>query len=208
MLFSYFENPFQLILYIMVIVVSITVHEFAHALTADRLGDPTPRLQGRISLDPRAHVDLFGLIFLFIAGFGWGKPVQFDPFNLQNPRRDAAIISVAGPISNFILAGIFAILFRLVAVNASSVIFSELFFMMVNINIVLGVFNLIPIHPLDGFKIVGGILPSKQAYEWFDLQRYGTIFLIALIIPILPGGHSMSGMIVSPIINIIRGILL
>ncbi|MEI6533445.1 MAG: site-2 protease family protein [Candidatus Roizmanbacteria bacterium] len=192
----------------MVIVVSITVHEFAHALTADRLGDPTPRLQGRISLDPRAHVDLFGLIFLFIAGFGWGKPVQFDPFNLQNPRRDAAIISVAGPISNFILAGIFAILFRLVAVNASSVIFSELFFMMVNINIVLGVFNLIPIHPLDGFKIVGGILPSKQAYEWFDLQRYGTIFLIALIIPILPGGHSMSGMIVSPIINIIRGILL
>ena len=208
MFFSNFENPLQLIIYIFVIVISITVHEFAHAFVADRLGDPTPRLQGRITLDPRAHVDLYGLIFLFIAGFGWGKPVQYDPFNLQNPRRDGAIISIAGPISNFILAGIFSLLFQLVAVNASSIFLGELFFMMVNINIILGVFNLIPIHPLDGFKIVGGILPSKQAYEWFDLEKYGTIFLIALIIPILPGGHSMSGMIISPIINMIRGILL
>jgi Zn-dependent protease len=98
------ESPFLFVIAIVNLVIAITVHEFAHAFAADRLGDPTPRLQGRVTLNPTKHLDLYGSLFMILAGFGWGKPVEFDPFNLREPRRDAAIISFAGPLSNIIMA--------------------------------------------------------------------------------------------------------
>src|SRR3989338_3130137 len=104
MISSLFSNPLLLIIYLISLLVAITIHEFSHAYFADKLGDPTARLMGRISLNPLVHLDPLGTLMLFLVGFGWGKPVQFDPFNLANPRRDAAVISFAGPLSNIILA--------------------------------------------------------------------------------------------------------
>ena len=204
-----FSNPLIFVIYLVAILVAISVHEFAHAWAADYLGDPTPRLQGRLKLDQRVHIDNFGLLFLLLFGFGWGKPVEFDPYNLKDPRRDAALISIAGPSSNFILAIILSIilkLFILLQLNFLIIIGSFIFIPMIKLNIILGVFNLLPIHPMDGFKIVAGILPEEKAREWNQLQRYGMIFLILLIFPI--GGSSMLNNIIQPIVDFISGLLI
>lgn len=191
------------------IVITITLHEFAHAKMADHLGDPTPKLQGRVTLNPQKHIDPIGLLLLFIVGFGWGRPVQFDPFNLKNPRRDAAIISLAGPVTNFILALASAALLRIFTVADVSyltTIGSLLLIPFISINVLLGLFNLIPIAPLDGFKIVGGILSPKQAEEWHKLERYGIIFLLAFIFPF--GDGSMLQMFLSPVIQWVTNLLI
>ena len=204
-----FSNPLIFIIYLVSILVAISIHEFSHAWAADYLGDPTPRLQGRLKLDPRVHIDNFGLLFLLLFGFGWGKPVEFDPYNLKDPRRDAAIISIAGPSSNFILAIILSILlklFILLQLNFLIIIGSFIFIPMIKLNIILGVFNLLPIHPMDGFKIVAGILPEEKAHEWNQLQRYGMIFLVLLIFPI--GGSSMLNNIIQPIVDFISDLLI
>lgn len=192
------QSPLIFALYLGALLIAISIHEFSHAFVADKLGDPTPRIQGRVTLNPRAHIDLMGILFLFMFGFGWGRPVQFDPYNLRSPRRDAALISVAGPISNFLLAIILAVVLRFTALPFL-VIFIQL-------NVMLGVFNLLPIHPLDGFKIVGGLLPEDKAREWYQLERYGILFLILLILPI--GKGSMISSIISPAITYVMRILL
>jgi len=204
MLFSLFSNPISFIFYIISLFVALSVHEASHALAADKLGDPTPRLDGRITLNPIRHIDLSGLLFLLFFGFGWGKPVMFDPYNLKNPRRDAALISLAGPASNILLALCLSILLRLFYLfNLSffSTIGYYLFYPLITINLILGIFNLLPIHPLDGFKIVGGALPADQAHDWFQLQRYGMIFLLLLIIPL--GSSSMLDVILQPILKFV-----
>lgn len=182
-----FTDPVGFIISAIALLIAITVHEFAHAWAADHLGDPTPRLLGRLTLNPFVHLDAFGLLFLLFFGFGWGKPVTFDPFNLKNPRRDSALISVAGPISNIITSAIFAVVLRLIFLAGSSdtsILTAGIIVQIIYFNVLLALFNLIPIHPLDGFKIVGGILSRDQAREWYALERYGMIFLILLIIPI------------------------
>lgn len=211
MITSLFQSPLAFVIAAVCILIAIAVHEFSHAFAADKLGDPTPRLQGRLTLNPMAHLDLLGTAFLLLVGFGWGKPVQFDPYNLRDPRKDAAIISFAGPLSNFAMALVGSLLLRFVLAYAPLPsgpmlligVFLQLFVMY---NIVLGVFNLLPIHPLDGFKIVGGLLPSKRAKEWFELERYGFIFIIFLIIPL--GSTSMLEGILRPLVGIILSILL
>jgi len=197
---------------IIAFVVAITVHEAAHAWMADRLGDPTARIQGRLSLNPIKHLDLYGsiivpLILLFIRSpflFGWAKPVQFDPYNLEHPRRDAALISLAGPVSNLILAIFIAIIMRFLYSPFSPVSFVySLAFPFIMINVALAIFNLIPIHPLDGGKILIGLLPNKEGLEVDRfLNHYGLIILLFLIFPIL-GGVSIVSIIISPIINLI-----
>jgi Zn-dependent protease len=196
---------------------SIIIHEISHGLIAEKLGDPTARIAGRLTLNPISHIDPVGSIFLPLmlkllnSGiiFGWAKPVPFDPFNLKNPRKDAAIISVAGPISNLLIAIIFSILYRvLIFTNFDlNVFLLPIFEFAVFINVLLCIFNLIPIHPLDGFKVVGGLLTEKQANEWYQLERYGIIFLLALLFfPV--GGSTMLNIVLGPVIRFILGILL
>lgn len=188
-----FSNPLFFLIWAGALLAAITVHEFAHALAADKLGDPTPRLQGRLTLNPLAHLDPIGTLMLVLVRFGWGKPVEFDAFNLKNPRRDAAIISFAGPVSNLILAGILSILFRVTA--------SQIIPPFVILNVTLAIFNLVPIHPLDGGKILVGILPAKDSARVdLFLRQYGMLLLLFLILPIW-GGNSPVFTIISPIIN-------
>lgn len=166
-----------LLISLLILAFSITIHEASHALMADRLGDPTARYQGRISLNPLDHVDPIGTVILpivlIIAGlpaFGWAKPTPFNPWNLSNPKRDAALISLAGPVSNLVLAAVGALLYRATGF--------DLLIAVVELNLVLAVFNLIPIHPLDGFKVLGGFLPRSIYLQWMEFERYGPIFLI------------------------------
>lgn len=203
------SSPLLLVINIFALLVALTIHEFSHAVMADRLGDPTPRLQGRISLNPLAHLDPFGTLFMFFFGFGWGKPVQFDPFNLKNPRKDAALISLAGPASNFILAVLLSILLRLFILfhlREFFLIGSFILEPIIVLNIYLGFFNLIPIHPLDGFKIVGGLLSREKAREWDQLERYGFVFLLLLIFPLSHG--SMLSNFLQPVATAIINLLL
>ena len=202
MLSYLFTNPLLFIVYIVSLLIAIAIHEFSHAFITDYLGDPTPRLQGRLKLDPRVHIDNMGMFFLLLFGFGWGKPVEFDPYNLKNPHKDAALISIAGPSSNFILAVILSIILKLLILfklNIFITIGMLVILPMIQMNLILGIFNLLPIHPLDGFKIVGGFLSEDKVHEWNSLQRYGWLFLLMLIIPI--GGSSMLSGILQPTVR-------
>jgi len=190
---------FSFIVIIPALLVAITIHEFAHAAMADRLGDPTPRLMGRLTLNPLAHLDPIGTLMLLIFHFGWGKPVPIDPFNLRNPRRDLALISLAGPASNLILAVLLSILIRLIGPIG-------LIRPVISLNIILAIFNLLPIYPLDGFKIISGILPPEQACQWEELQSFGPLILFLLIFPLF--GQSLINTILGPIINSLLQILI
>lgn len=205
------SNPLLFLIYLFALLIAITVHEYSHAKVADALGDPTPGLQGRISFNPIVHIDPVGILFLLFFGFGWGKPVEFDPFNLKNPRKDAGLISIAGPCSNLIVALILSIVVRLlISFEQESFATIGLFILtpVIFLNVILGVFNLLPIHPLDGFKIVGGLLPEEKAHEWYQLQRYGLIFLLLLILPLGPGGRNMLEFLIRPTIGFVLRILL
>lgn len=209
MISSLFTNPLSFILSLIALTIALTVHEFSHAWMSDHLGDPTARLQGRLSFNPLVHFDKIGLLFILFFGFGWGKPVQFDPYNLKNPRKDAALISLAGPFSNIVVALICSILIRLFILFNLKFLFTIGFMFLAPIlmmNIVIGVFNLLPVHPLDGFKILGGILPEEKAREWYQLERYGMIFLLLLVLPI--AGPPLLNIIMDPIIHIMQNLLL
>lgn len=190
-----YTSPIFFLIWIAALLLAITVHEFSHAFAADKLGDPTPRIQGRLTLNPLAHLDPLGTLMLILVRFGWGKPVVFDPYNLQNPRRDSALISLAGPLSNFILAAILSIILRLTAF--------DILVPFIFLNILLGTFNLIPIHPLDGGKILVGILPPKEAHivDIF-LARNGLYLLLFAILPVW-AGRSLISIILDPILDIL-----
>lgn len=198
-------SPSQFLIFALILLSVITVHEFAHAFSADRLGDPTPKLAGRLTLNPFAHLDPVGTLLFVFAGFGWGKPVPFDPFNLRNSKRDAAVISFAGPLSNFVMAILASLILRVIPYNLSSLLVFDILVSFIRFNILLGLFNLLPIHPLDGFKVVGGLLPQKYYEDWLSLERYGMIFLIFLIFPFF--GSSPVIMIISPVIRFFLSIL-
>lgn len=196
-----FSDPVSFLMFIVALLTAITVHEAAHAFMANRLGDPTPRLQGRLTLNPLAHLDPLGTLMLFIFHFGWGKPVQFDPFNLRNPQRDSALISFAGPVSNFLTATLFAIVLRL---NPGLI---DFMLPLIQLNIVLGVFNLIPIHPLDGGKVLVGLLEGEQARQ-IDrfLAQYGIFLIILMFLPIF-GGVSILQLVILPLVSFFFNIL-
>jgi len=166
---------------------SIVLHEVAHGLMAERHGDPTARMMGRITLNPIAHIDPVGTILLplimIVFGspfiFGWAKPVPINPRNLNNPKRDMMWIALAGPATNFVLSLFLALVFR-VLVRPGTIAETILFYG-VTINLVLGFINLIPIPPLDGSRILSGLLPDRYNFRLAQLERYGFIILIPLL---------------------------
>lgn len=200
-----YSNPVAFFVWAIALLVAVDVHEFAHAFAADKMGDPTPRLNGRLTLNPLAHLDPLGTLALLIARVGWGKPVPIDPFNLRDPRRDSAIISLAGPASNFLLATILSLILKFVPISQYlSILISPVIILSVG----LGVFNLIPIPPLDGSKVLLGFLPRDLAVEWEQtLNQYGIFLLLLLFLPIF-GQRPLVSTIISPIINFILNLLL
>lgn len=197
----------NLVLTLPAVLIAITFHEYAHAFAADRLGDDTPRRQGRLSLNPLSHLDPIGSIMLVFAGFGWGKPVEIEPRNFKRTismSAGEAIVSIAGPVMNFILAIVFSIILFVIVKFAPAFTITQLGFIIVNliqitiiINVGLGVFNLIPLPPLDGSKVLNHFLPYS-AKEWF--ARYSQVFYIVFIVLWISG---IAGSIISPIINIV-----
>ncbi len=170
----------QIALMLPAIVIGLTFHEYAHGLAAYWLGDDTARLQGRLTINPAAHVDPIGLLLLFLAGFGWAKPVPVNPLSLRGDmRRGMLLVSLAGPATNLLMA-IVAVIVHLALVNLRIPYFTEIMFYIIYINVVLAIFNLLPIPPLDGSKILAGLLPGRQ--EWlYHLESYGLIILILLV---------------------------
>jgi Zn-dependent protease len=171
-----FQNPLVALILIVSIVLSLTIHEFFHAIIADKLGDPTPKSLGRVSLNPLAHLDPLGTLLLVVAGFGWGKPVPISLLNLKNPKRDNAVIAAAGPVSNFL----FAIVITIISHFVPYFLVAPLQLMAL-INLNLCFFNLIPLAPLDGEKVVSGFLPFNLLFQWQQIQQYGIVILMFLV---------------------------
>jgi len=172
---------------IIAIVVAVTIHEFSHAIVADQLGDFTARKLGRLTLKPSAHLDPMGSIIFLVAGFGWGKPVPVVQNNIKklNPQIGLALISLVGPGSNFIFSLLLAILIRFELIPNSVLnidLVASFIFILINVNILLCVFNLLPLPPLDGFKVILGILPSRFSNSLSQMERYGAIPLFGMLI--------------------------
>lgn len=179
------SDPAALFALVLALGVGFTVHEFAHAWAAFQLGDDTAARQGRLTLDPRSHIDPLGALMLLIVGFGWARPVPIDPIRLG--RQGTLWVSLAGPFSNLILAAIAAIPLRILAGSpmlpeAVAGFLLPLLFSFATINILLAVFNLMPISPLDGWKVLIGLLPPAAAFKLETYERYGFIVLILLFV--------------------------
>lgn len=173
-------------IYLAIFLLSISIHEFAHAWTADRLGDPTARLAGRKTINPLSHIDLLGFATMIFFGFGWAKPVPVNPFNLQNPRRDNLFVALAGPASQIILSIILAITYHIFnfifSQTPALLLFNNFIFIFIRINLILAFFNLLPFGPLDGFSVILGLLPENLARQWEETKQYGLILLLMLIL--------------------------
>ena len=184
------DTIFQYLVRAMVLFTAMPIHECAHGYVAYRLGDDTAYHQGRLTLNPFAHLDLLGGALLIFAGFGWAKPVQIDTRRFAHPQRDIAISSLAGPASNVLLALVVLIVFKLLlafhviygilSINVSTVMVTMLNYMVV-LNLYLAVFNMLPVPPLDGFKVFGSILPRKFYFFVLEYERYITIAVFLLI---------------------------
>jgi Zn-dependent protease len=199
------------------LLVGFPVHEFAHALAAYRLGDSTAKLMGRLTLNPIAHFDPLGGILLAVSfigagfGFGWAKPTPVNPINLAGGRRGEAIVAAAGPLSNLVLAAAVALPLRYINANPELaaqiprlvILILALF---VYINLVLMIFNLLPIPPLDGSKVLFAFLSPRLAWQWRPiLEQYG--FILLLLIFFLPPGNSIGGRIIRPILDALFSLL-
>ena len=187
------------------IIIGLSFHEFAHAWVSDKLGDPTPRRQGRVTLNPLAHIDWIGFAALLLVGFGWGKPVQIDPGYYKHRRRDEFLVAIAGVTMNLILAVLLSIPAKAMAKTANGGI-SEMIYMMIvyaiMVNLVLMIFNLIPCPPLDGWGILTQIFRLDRYSWWHKVYQYGTWILLALILT-----HATSA-IISPAVYLLMGVLL
>jgi Zn-dependent protease len=180
------------------IIIGLTFHEYAHGWVAKRLGDRTAEAHGRLTINPVAHLDPVGFILLLLAGFGWAKPVPVNPYNLRGDiKQGMLLVSLAGPATNFLLAVASAVLLGLFG-SMQIPYFNIIMQYMIVINVVLAIFNLIPIPPLDGSKILAGLLPGRQ--DWLDqLEAYGPILLIVLVF----FGFRFISVLINPVVNIL-----
>lgn len=168
-------DPQAFIAWIIALTIALTVHEFAHAFRADQAGDPTPRASGRVSLNPLAHYDPVGSTLILLVGFGWGKPVPVNPFRFRNPRRDQIMVSFWGPLSNLIAAAVLSIPLLLRVAGP----YTGMLFIIVQVQVSLAIFNLIPVPPLDGSHILSGLLPIAQARRLDAIySQYGMVLLL------------------------------
>lgn len=187
-----------------VIFLTSPIHEFAHGFIADRLGDPTARYQGRLTLNPFAHIDYMGALGILLVGFGGARPVPVNPYNFRNPKRDMAFVAIAGPLSNIVAAFVCMVLANLVLVTTRTLAFYyvfSFFYFIAQINVRLAVFNLIPVPPLDGSRILAQFLPNRIYYKLMQYERYIYFILIILVF-----SGSLSGPISSASDALMRGI--
>lgn len=204
---GFFDHPLGLIVSVVAIVFAITVHEANHAFVAVKLGDPTPREMGRVTLNPLRHLDPIGTLLLFVAGFGWGKPVLFNPSRLRiDPAIGSALVSAAGPAANMIAAILVAVL--LPYVEDAEPLWTVVLRTIVQFNIILAVFNLLPIPPLDGFGVVRGLAPKSLAIALAPVERFGPLILIALIALPAFGGPNLLGQVMLPVIRSLERLML
>jgi Zn-dependent protease len=184
------------VLVVFALVTAVTIHEFSHALVANSLGDSTARRLGRLSLNPMRHLDPGGSIMMFIAGFGWGKPVPVDPSQLSHGHTDTALVAAAGPLSNLMFAFLLAIPFKTgalvpasLSLNRSAHVMTgglsdgvaDILAVVIFFNLLLGIFNLLPLAPLDGSRVLAGLVPSEHTAAYSRLQRNGPGILVAII---------------------------
>ena len=181
-------DPVSLIVYLAVIVVAITLHEFAHAWTANRLGDPTARYQGRLTLNPLAHLDPMGGLMLLLFGFGWARPVPVNPWNFRDSRRGMLLVALAGPLANVTLAWVANLLLQVLMTAPGGMLpallagpVGRFLALSVTLNLWLAAFNLIPVPPLDGSRILAGLVSQSQAVALARMEAYGPLFLVLLI---------------------------
>ena len=193
------------------ILLALTFHEYAHAYTAYRCGDDTARQSGRLTLNPLRHLDPLGTIMIFIVHFGWAKPVPVNPIRLRNPTKDMLWISAAGPLANMVLALASGLLIRvLLTIGVTPerhTAIGLLFFMVImslQINLALAIFNILPIAPLDGSKILSALLPARYEKLIYFLERYGPFILIGLIIFSQATGVSVLGGLIWPFVDFFR----
>lgn len=175
---------------IAVILFTITAHEYAHGRAAELLGDPTPKMSGRLTLNPLAHIDPLGFLMLLIVRFGWAKPIPVDPNYFRDPEKDMALVALAGPLMNFTLALFIALLFRVISLPVSELGYfvAGVFQYAVWINIALGIFNLIPVPPLDGSRLLRALLPYDGQVFVDRMEPYGFYILIFMLL--FPGFSS------------------
>ena len=191
------------------IIIGLAFHEFAHGWTAYKLGDPTPKMQGRVTINPIAHIDIVGFIALLFVGFGWGKAVEINPYNFKNRRRDELLVSISGVTMNLILAVLFTVLYKVLflslgwtmAMGGMSGTVMSMVFYAVYMNIVLMIFNLLPIPPLDGFNVVTEIFDLKNTSWWYKIYDKGFIILMVLIL------FNFTGRIMYPMVMIMLNLL-
>lgn len=166
------------------LVVGITFHEFSHALVADQLGDHRPRALGRVSLNPLRHLDPLGALFFLLAGFGWGKPVPVNAYAVRPGRTGLTFVALAGPIANFAVAAAVAVVFRVLQLAGllDAPFLREVVALIVYFNVALGIFNLIPIPPLDGYNVVLPLLPPRQSFQVQRYAQYGYVALLLLLV--------------------------
>jgi len=197
-----------------IVFIGFPFHEFAHAMAAFQLGDSTAKLFGRLTLDPRAHIDPMGALLVFLAGFGWAKPTPVNPYNLRGGRNGEALVALAGPLSNLVLATVFALPLRYILttrMDLPALVVNTLAFL-VFINLLLMVFNLIPIPPLDGSKVLFALLDRQTEMRWRPvLEQYGFVILIvAVFLPILPGQQTLVGIVIRevayPLFDLLAGV--
>jgi Zn-dependent protease len=216
---NFLPTPSQLIVYGIILLTAFPVHEFAHAWVADRFGDSTPRANGRLTLNPLAHLDLIGSLMMILVGFGYAKPVPINPYILQRHSRSATmLVSIAGPTSNLIMA-IFASLFFRLGIISTDAIYTapagflpnigQILLIFIRINLLLMLFNMLPLFPLDGEKVLDYFLPPSAARVFESIRPYSTMILLVLVF-VLPRlfGIDLLGTIIVPALNNLTRLLI